>query len=52
MQRIIVYIIIGAAVIISALITYRRFTRPSECSHFEGCKDCPLADKCSKKSSD
>ena len=52
MQTVIVYIIVATAVLVSAWLTYRRLTRPQDCRSAEGCKDCPLIDKCEKKSQD
>ncbi len=49
-QTILVFIILGVAIIASAYLLYRHWTKPNECSKYSGCKDCPLLDACNKTS--
>ncbi|GEM_PF-3022059 len=47
--EIIAYIIIIAAISIAAIMIYQRWHKPTDCSKYSGCHDCPLNNHCNKQ---
>ncbi len=46
MQEVIVYIVLGIAVVVAVFLFVRAWRKPEKCT---GCEHCPLVDKCEKK---